>query len=70
MATAPSIRLFRRATLRTCRIFSGVVPVACIVAGFDALGIFGEGEWPEPSYTLSVVFLFGAVFAWSSRTQR
>lgn len=55
--------LTRAITLLVYRIVSVVMLVLLAVAGLDALGVFGEGEWPEPFYTLSVVFMFGAVLA-------
>lgn len=64
MTTTPSTSHFRRLALRIYRIFGVVMLVVLAIAGLDALGVFGEGEWPEPFYTLSVVFMFGAVFAW------
>jgi hypothetical protein len=64
MLPPPSTGNFRRATLWTYRILTFVVLVVLAMAGLDSLGVFGEGEWPEPLYTLSVVFMFGAVFAW------
>lgn len=62
-ATPPTGRL-RAVTLLVYRIVGVVMLVLLAVTGLDALGVFGEGEWPEPFYTLSVVFMFGAVFAW------
>ena len=64
MLPAPTTGKFRRVTLLVYRIFSVVMLVVLAIAGLDALGVFGEGEWPEPFYTLYVVFTFGAVFAW------
>lgn len=64
MPAAPATGNFRRITLLIYRILSVVMLVVLAIAGLDALGVFGEGEWPEPFYTLYVVFTFGAVFAW------
>lgn len=64
MTNLPSPGHFRRRALLVYRIFSVVALVVLIFAGLDALGTFGDGEWPEPLYTLSVVFMFAAVFAW------
>lgn len=64
MPTMPSTGNFRRATLLAYRILSVVMLVVLAISGLDTLGVFGEGEWPEPFYTLYAVFAFGLVFAW------
>lgn len=64
MTFAPATDNFRRATLLAYRILSVVMLVVLAIAGLDTLGVFGEGEWPEPFYTLYAVFAFGIVFAW------
>ena len=54
---------FRRRILRAYRIV-GIATLAILaIAGLDVLGVLGEGEWPEPFYTLSVLFMFGLAFA-------
>ncbi|TAK52560.1 MAG: hypothetical protein EPO25_13350 [Gammaproteobacteria bacterium] len=60
MTAVPTAGSFRRVTLLTYRALSVVMLVVLAMAGLDELGVLGEGEWPEPLYTLSIVFMFVA----------
>jgi hypothetical protein len=64
MTVAPTDGGFRKVTLLIYRIVSVVILVVLAIAGLDALGVFGEGVWQGPFYTLYAVFAFGIVFAW------
>lgn len=54
----------RATVLRVYRLASVPVLAALVLWGLDALGVFGQGEWPEPFYTLAVLLTFAVGFAW------